>query len=78
MNKDDIVYITLLILSIPIGFIFRLKAFEHSPRLKAALSSLLGLVTVCIVCQYDILYSFVLVVSNAIIIKLIHPKFVFI
>lgn len=75
MNKDDLVYISLLVLSIPIGFIFKLSYFKSAPNIKALLSTILGVATVLIVCQNDIIYSAVLILTNSILIKLIHPKY---
>jgi lysophospholipid acyltransferase 7 len=74
MNSDDKIYISLLIISIPFGFIF--KYFNFSSKYKAYLSSLIGFIIVFIVCNNDIYHSLVLSIINAIIIKSIHPKYV--
>jgi lysophospholipid acyltransferase 7 len=74
MNSDDKIYITLLIISIPIGFIF--KYFIFSTKYKAYLSSLIGFIIVFIVCCNDIYHSLILSIVNAIIIKSIHPKYI--
>lgn len=74
MNKDDKIYISLLIISIPIGFIF--KYCKFSTKHKAYLSSLIGFTIVTIVCTKDIYHSLILSTVNAISIKSIHPKYI--
>lgn len=74
MSPDDKIYISLLIISIPIGFIF--KNYVSCGKYKAYLSSLIGFTIVSIVCTNDIYHSIVLSIVNSIIIKSIHPKFV--
>ncbi len=72
MNRDDFVYAFLLILSIPVGNLF--KKFIRDPRLKSILSSVIGLFIVVIVCKTDTLHSLFLVITNSMLILLVHSK----
>ncbi len=74
MSNDDLVYISLLIFSIPFGFLFKLNLFKNQPRFKAFVSAILGITGVVVACGYDFCYSAALVLSNAILIKLVHPR----
>lgn len=71
MNKDDTIYIILLILSIPLGFLFK---NSRNPKFKSIFSTLFGFLIALVVCQQDIVHSFFIVVTNFILIKSIHAK----
>ena len=86
MNKDDTVYIAMLVLSIPIGFLFKyLTKLQNVSedgvvsrrfvRVKRLISTLIGLAFVLIICGFhDILHSLFLVLTTALFVKIIHPK----
>ncbi len=74
MNKDDQIYLFLIILSIPLGLIFRRNNFDSSS--KAFISTLIGISIVLAVSSYDIVHSLLVVcINNAIIIS-VHPRYV--
>ena len=77
MNQDDKIYISLLIVSIPIGFLFKPINKYVSTRTKAYISSIIGFIMAIIVCSYDILQSIVLTFVNTILLLTISPKLVF-
>ena len=72
MNKDDQIYLLLLLVAIPIGLIF--KRFKFESAKKEVISTCIGLIIVLIVCSYDIIHSLIVVVVNATILTTIHPK----
>ncbi|CAF0874634.1 unnamed protein product [Brachionus calyciflorus] len=74
MNKDDTIYISLLLISIPIGFL--LKKYVKNTKSKAFLSSLIGFLMVLIVCPFDVYHSLILSIINSLILVAVHPKYV--
>ena len=72
MNKEEQIYVLLLILSIPIGYLF--KRVLRGSQTRAILSAFIGFVICVLVCQYDIFHSLILIASNSLLIVLIHPK----
>ena len=54
--SDEVIYVCLLLLSIPIGFIF--KDSRHA-NFKAWSSTLIGFLFALIVCRWDILHSLI-------------------
>lgn len=73
MNKDDTIYISLLVISIPIGFIF--KNYVRSAKQRAYISSAIGFLMALIVCSYDIYHSFLLTLVNSVLLVAINPRF---
>jgi lysophospholipid acyltransferase 7 len=72
MNKDDTVYITLIILSIPLGLLFK---NSKSPKFKTIWSSVIGFIIALIVCYKDIIHSLFIVTLNSLLIQFMHPKY---
>lgn len=72
MNKDDILYISLLIISIPIGFLFKYSI--RTAKLRAHISAAVGFVMVVIVCAHDTYHSLALTAVNALFIFAINPR----
>ena len=72
MNIDDTIYITLIILSIPLGLLFK---NSKSPKFKTIWSSLIGFIIALIVCYKDILHSLFIVTINSLLIQFMHPKY---
>lgn len=73
MNKDDTIYISLLVTSVPIGFIF--KNYVRSAKQRAYISSAIGFLMALIVCSYDIYHSFLLTLVNSVLLVAINPRF---
>lgn len=73
MNQDDTIYISLLIISIPIGFVF--KNWIRSGKTRAYISSGIGLGMAAIVCTYDIYHSLLVALVNSLLIIAINPRF---
>ena len=71
MNKDDTIYITLLLISIPLGLFFK---NSKSPRFKTVWSSVIGFTIAFVVCYFDILHSLFIVTVNSLLIQFMHPK----
>ena len=74
MNNDEKTYILLLLASIPIGLLFKIKYFNQAAQLKALAAACIGLLMAIIVCSYDIIHSVVLTLVNAFLFRTIHPK----
>ena len=75
MNKDDTLYISLLIISIPIGFLFKYSI--RSAKLRAYVSSAIGLAMAAVVCTGDIYHSLLLTAVNSLLIVAINPRLYF-
>ncbi len=54
--SDEVIYVCLLLLSIPIGFLF--KDSRHT-NLKAWSSTFIGFLFALIVCRWDVLHSLI-------------------
>ncbi|XP_028678200.1 lysophospholipid acyltransferase 7 [Erpetoichthys calabaricus] len=65
MTPDELIYISVLALSIPVGFIFRYL----SPPLKQAVSLILGLAVVLTTCGFHILHSLITVIGSWVLIN---------
>ena len=72
MNKDDQVYMLLLVATIPLGLLFKKGDFD--PITKKFLSTLIGLSIASIVSSYDIFHSILVVLINNCILILFHPR----
>jgi hypothetical protein len=73
MNRDDTIYLSLLIISIPIGYLF--KYFQKFVHNKAIYGALIGFLMVVIVCLNDTIHSLITITVNSILILVIHPKY---
>jgi hypothetical protein len=71
MNKDDTIYITLLLISIPLGLLF--KNYKNA-KLKKIWSTLIGFSIVLVVCYTDIFHSLFIITVNSLLIQFMHPK----
>ena len=74
--NDDTIYVTLLILSIPMGYLFKSNRFIQTPKFRSYVSSLIGFVMVLITCSYDSLHSIVVTLVNSILLIAVNPKYV--
>ena len=74
MNKDDQVYLFLLVATIPLGLLFKKSDFD--PSKKKFLATLIGLTIALIVSSYDIFHSLIVVFINNVVLLTIHPKHV--
>lgn len=54
--SDEVIYVCLLLVSIPIGFIF--KDLRHA-NVKALSSTVIGFIFALIVCRWDIFHSLI-------------------
>ena len=73
MNKDDYIYLLLLIISIPIGYLF--KNLIKTPKSRQISSAIIGFLIVLTVCSSDVLHSVILVLVNTTLLISIHPKY---
>ena len=71
-NFDDLIYLGCLLLSIPIGFLFKYASFKVAT--KAYLSTLIGFIMALLVCSTDIYHSFILILVNAIFMTTLSPR----
>jgi hypothetical protein len=54
--SDEVIYVCLLLISIPIGFIFKDSRHIH---FKSWFSTLIGFLFALIVCRWDVLHSLI-------------------
>ena len=73
VNIDDLVYLSCMVLAIPIGILF--KKISFNPSMKAFVSSGIGLCMGYLVCSKDIYHSLIVTFINSLIITVLSPKY---
>ncbi|CAF4246661.1 unnamed protein product, partial [Rotaria socialis] len=71
--SDEVIYVCLLLVSIPIGFLF--KNSRHA-NLKAYSSTLIGFIFALIVCRWDVLHSLVTTSVTCLILAGVTARYV--
>ncbi|CAF2993644.1 unnamed protein product [Rotaria sp. Silwood2] len=71
--SDEVIYVCLLLISIPIGFIF--KNSRHI-NLKAYSSTLIGFIFALIVCRWDVLHSLITTSVTCLILAGVTARYV--
>ena len=72
MSRDDILYLCMLLFSIPFGYVVKLSG---SPARKKFLCTVVGLsLAISLVGFLDILHSFLTVLGTYLIITLLGPR----
>ena len=71
LSKDDIIYATLLVVSVFFGYVVRKQT---NPRQKQLISSGFGFALVLIVCGVHTLHSLCTALVNALIVIYIKPR----
>lgn len=74
VNIDDLVYLSCMVLAIPIGILF--KKISFNPSMKAFVSSGIGLCMGYLVCSKDIYHSLIVTFINSLFITVLSPKYV--
>ena len=67
MNQDDLIYIAILLVSVPLGYAIKSIAL---PKHKQYLASFTGLLILCVVCGFHVWHSLLTIFVNCIIIQL--------
>lgn len=71
MPVDDIVYVSLLLLSIPFGHVVKVT---KSAAGKQALTGVVGAAMAVLICRLHILHSLITTAVNCLIVKLLPQK----
>jgi len=69
--SDEVIYVCLLLLSIPIGFLYKDSRYTN---LKAWSSTLIGFIFALIVCRWDVLHSLITTAVTCLIIASVTAR----